>query len=199
MGGADHAALLEKSRQIAEAAFDVSFGPFSEDNGHSARSRVFDRFERGRAPAEMAPQCAGDEVGEGGDFEQAVLVQALDLLGAHRDRRIAPAEADVGMMSLRLGELRRAADKRKGLAEVREPVGPLDRVVSSRSAHSGAWARYPSASSGVSGGMPPRHGVQVFSASLAIIMYPPWTAGFWQPGTKSPDDRKHQCDHPRDP
>src|SRR5271166_1456806 len=126
MGGADHAALLEKSRQIAEAAFDVSFGPFSEDNGHSARSRVFDRFERGRAPAEMAPQCAGDEVGEGGDFEQAVLVQALDLLGAHRDRRVAPAKADVGMMSLRLGELRRAADKRKGLAEVREPVGPLD-------------------------------------------------------------------------
>ena len=42
-------------------------------------------------------------------------MQALDLLGAQRDRRIAPTEADVGMMSLCLGEFSRTADKCKGL------------------------------------------------------------------------------------
>src|SRR5262249_36399431 len=36
--------------------------------------------------------------------DEVVLVQALDLVREHRNRRIAPAEADIGMMALFLGD-----------------------------------------------------------------------------------------------
>jgi hypothetical protein len=47
--------------------------------------------------------------------DEVILMQALDLLGAQRDLRIAPTEGDVGMMSLCLGEFSRTVDKCKGL------------------------------------------------------------------------------------
>ena len=47
-------------------------------------------------------------LGEPIDFrshDEVVLVETLDLLGAQRHRRIAPAEADIGMVAFGLREL----------------------------------------------------------------------------------------------
>ena len=66
--------------------------------------------------------------------DEVVLVQALDLLGAQRHRRIAPAERDVGVVHLGFGQLGGTFDKAERLAEILEPVGALDpgRVIGQR-------------------------------------------------------------------
>jgi hypothetical protein len=53
-------------------------------------------------------------------------VQAFDLLRAQRYGRIAPAEADIGMMAFGLGELANLLYECERLAEVPEMEGPLD-------------------------------------------------------------------------
>src|SRR5271165_3854598 len=58
--------------------------------------------------------------------DEVVLVQTLDLLGVQRDRGVAPAKPDLGMMSLGFGECGCALDEGEGLAEILETVGPLD-------------------------------------------------------------------------
>ena len=58
--------------------------------------------------------------------DEIVLVQSFDLLGAQRDRGIAPPEADIRMMELRLGECTGAAHEREGIAKAPEPVGAFD-------------------------------------------------------------------------
>ena len=40
-----------------------------------------------------------------GGYDEVVLVQAFDLLGLQRHGRVAPAEADIRMMALRLGQI----------------------------------------------------------------------------------------------
>jgi hypothetical protein len=81
------------------------------------------------------------EAVELGGHDEVVLVQALDLLGPQRDRRVAPAEADVGVVPLRLGQFAARATKanapRKSLNRKRRSI----RVASSTSAQSGACAR----------------------------------------------------------
>jgi hypothetical protein len=58
--------------------------------------------------------------------DEVVLVQILDLFGLQRDRSVAPAEKDVRVVALSLGEFARALDEAERLAEVPEPVGALD-------------------------------------------------------------------------
>src|SRR5260370_22063607 len=67
--------------------------------------------------------------GEPIDFRrhnEVVLVEALDLLGAQRHSRIAPPEADVGMVAFGLRELANLLYECERLAEVPETEGPLD-------------------------------------------------------------------------
>src|SRR6266478_1549258 len=58
--------------------------------------------------------------------DEVVLVQPFDLLGAQRDGRVAPAEADVGVMAFALGQLADVVDERERFAEVAKSKGPLD-------------------------------------------------------------------------
>jgi hypothetical protein len=53
--------------------------------------------------------------------DKIVLVQSLDLLGAQRDGRVTPAEADVGMMDLRFQV--NLADRRGELSSRRSLFG----------------------------------------------------------------------------
>src|ERR1700682_4150969 len=72
------------------------------------------RHSRGGDAVEL---CRHDEV---------VFVQSFDFLGSQRDCRVTPTKADVGMVPLGFGERRRLRYKGGGLAEVSEPIGPLD-------------------------------------------------------------------------
>src|SRR5262245_110495 len=58
--------------------------------------------------------------------DEIVLVQTLDLLGAQRDRGIAPPEANIRMMELRLSECTGAAHESEGIAKAPESVGAFD-------------------------------------------------------------------------
>src|SRR5258708_6762808 len=68
-------------------------------------------------------------LGEPIDFRrhnEVVLVEALDLLGAQRHSRIAPPEADVGMVAFGLREVANLLHECERLAEVPGTEGPLD-------------------------------------------------------------------------
>src|ERR1700693_1601342 len=58
--------------------------------------------------------------------DKIVLVQPLDLLGAQRHRRITPAERDIGVVHLGLGEGGSLFDEGKSFAEILETIGSLD-------------------------------------------------------------------------
>ena len=53
-------------------------------------------------------------------------MQALDLVRVQLDRAVAPTEADVRVMALRLGKGADLVDKLEGFLEVRELEGALD-------------------------------------------------------------------------
>src|SRR3569623_1693134 len=55
-----------------------------------------------------------------------VFVQAFYLVRVERDGAVAPAEADVGVMPLRLGDLADAIDEGEGLGEILAFVCALD-------------------------------------------------------------------------
>src|SRR5580704_10984732 len=99
--------------------------------------------------------------------DEIVLVETLDLLGAQRHSPIAPAEANVGMATFRLRKLANLLNESERLPEVPETKGLFDpvRIIHERL----ACGRSSSASARVSGGMPPRHGVQVFSTSASVM------------------------------
>src|SRR5437763_1059994 len=79
----------------------------------------------GRGELESAGRRGSDAV-ELRRHDEIVFVQPFDLLCAQRDRRIAPAEADVRMMAFRLGHRGGAFDKGERLGEILEAVGALD-------------------------------------------------------------------------
>ena len=58
--------------------------------------------------------------------DEIVLVQSHDFLGAQRDGRVTPAEADVGVMAFGLSEFTDLLDKGPCFTKVAEPEGPLD-------------------------------------------------------------------------
>src|SRR6266516_263760 len=61
-----------------------------------------------------------------GGHDEIVLVQSLDLFRAQRDRRISPAETDVGMVTLRLGKFADLPHEGQRLAKIAEPEASLD-------------------------------------------------------------------------
>src|SRR3569623_2071852 len=58
--------------------------------------------------------------------DEVVFVQAFYLVRVERDGALAPAEADVGVMPLRLGDVADAIDEGEGLGEILEFVCALD-------------------------------------------------------------------------
>src|SRR5215813_8176506 len=58
--------------------------------------------------------------------DEIVLVQSLDLLGAERDRRVTPAEADIGVMTFGLGELADPLHEGERLPEIAESKRAFD-------------------------------------------------------------------------
>ena len=67
-------------------------------------------------------------------------MQSLDLLGLQRNRRIAPAEADIRMMTFSFRELTNLLNKGQRLPEIVKPEAPLDAVDFLGSCQSGACA-----------------------------------------------------------
>src|SRR3954447_13012560 len=60
--------------------------------------------------------------------DEIVLVQALDLVGVKRHGRVAPAEGDVRVMALSLGQISSTLHERERLRGVLEPkraLGPV--------------------------------------------------------------------------
>src|SRR3569623_1418166 len=72
-----------------------------------------------------------------------VFVQAFYLVRVERDGAVAPAEADVGVMPLRLGDLADAIDEGEGLGEILEFVCALDTRPRSRGSTPGSPATGP--------------------------------------------------------
>ena len=52
--------------------------------------------------------------------DKIVLVQPLDLLGAQRDGRVTPAEADIGVMTLGFSQVTDVANKAERFLKVTE-------------------------------------------------------------------------------
>ena len=78
---------------------------------------------------------------------------------------MTPTEADIGMMAFGFGKLANLLDETQRLAEIVElelALNPM-RVI----------ARKLSACCGVSGGIPPLHGVHVFAASVSAMCRSP--------------------------
>ena len=58
--------------------------------------------------------------------EKIVLVQPLDLLGAQRDGRVTPAEADIGVMTLGFSQVTDVANKAERFLKVTEAESSFD-------------------------------------------------------------------------
>jgi hypothetical protein len=104
-----------------------------------------------------------------GRHYEVVLMQSLDLLGLQRDRRIAPTEVDIRMMAFSFREFPNLLNKSKRLPEIAKSEAPLDAVSFLRQLPVWGLCMKSSACSRVSGGMPPRQGVHVFSASISVM------------------------------
>jgi len=55
-------------------------------------------------------------------------VQSLDFLGSQRDGRVAPAEADIGVMAFGFSQVTDVCNKAKCFAKIAKAEGPLDAV-----------------------------------------------------------------------
>src|SRR6516225_11005394 len=60
--------------------------------------------------------------------DKIVLVQSLDFLGAQRDGRVTPTEADIGVMAFGLGKLADPLHEGKRFPEIAESKRALDAV-----------------------------------------------------------------------
>ncbi|SIN99798.1 hypothetical protein SAMN05443247_01285 [Bradyrhizobium erythrophlei] len=60
--------------------------------------------------------------------DEVVLMESFDFLGAQRDSRTTPAEADVGVKACCLGKLTDFLNKSVRFPEIVESNGPLDAV-----------------------------------------------------------------------
>src|SRR5580704_4771929 len=95
-----------------------------EEHGWYRKSGASYRTSRTRSPRGRASEYAVDL----GSHDEVVLMQSLDLLGLQRDRRIAPAEANIRMMAFGLCEFTNLPNKGKRLAKIAKPEAPLDAV-----------------------------------------------------------------------
>ncbi len=55
-----------------------------------------------------------------------VFVQSLDFLGAQRDGRVTPAEADIRMMTFGFSHVTRVSNKAKGFLKIAKAEGSFD-------------------------------------------------------------------------
>ena len=55
-------------------------------------------------------------------------MQSLDLLGAQRDGRVAPAEADIRVMAFGFSQVTHVSNKAKRFLKIAEAEGPFDAV-----------------------------------------------------------------------
>ena len=60
--------------------------------------------------------------------DKIVLVQSLDLLGAQRDGRVAPAEADIGVMAFGFSQVAHVSNKAERFLKIAEAEGSFDTV-----------------------------------------------------------------------
>ena len=60
--------------------------------------------------------------------DKIVLVQSLDFLGSQRDGRVAPAEADIGVMAFGFSQVTDVCNKAKCFAKIAKAKSPLDTV-----------------------------------------------------------------------
>jgi len=60
--------------------------------------------------------------------DKIVLVQSLDLLGAQRDRRVTPTEADIGVMAFGFSQVTHVSNKAKRFLKIAEAEGSFDTV-----------------------------------------------------------------------
>src|SRR5215472_12299724 len=60
--------------------------------------------------------------------DEIVLVQSLDLLGAQRDGRITPAEADIGVVSFGFSQVADVAHKVERFPKIAQTEGSFDAV-----------------------------------------------------------------------
>ena len=100
LGGDDHAGSSNRKRSN-----DI------EKSGGNTGAGARSDFLSGRSCRDVVELCGHDEV---------VLVQALNLLRLQRDGHVAPAEADVGVMSLGFRQMCNLPDEGKRLREVPE-------------------------------------------------------------------------------
>src|SRR5581483_1203684 len=133
-----------------------------------ATAVVRERYDGGESHAGTSACKPGQPIDLGG-HDEVVLVQALDLLRLQGHRRVAPTEADVRVMSLRLGKLADLLHECESLAEVPELEGSFDSAGHVRPLPPGTWACRSCASPSVRGGTPPLQGVQNFSVSVSTI------------------------------
>jgi hypothetical protein len=100
-------------------------------------------------------------------------MQSPDLLGLQRDRRIAPAEADIRMMVFGLCEFANLPNKGKRLAEIAKPEAPLDAVSFLRQLP--VWGLCVKELSLLARewGYSPRQGVQVLLARASVMLLAP--------------------------
>jgi len=124
--------------------------------------RMSDGVPRHRSASEYAVDL--------GCHDEVVLMQSLDLLGLRRDRRIAPTEVDSRMMAFSFREFTNLLNKSKRLPEIAKSEAPLDAVSFLRQLPVWGLCVKELSSSRVSGGIPPRQGVHVFSASVSVIV-----------------------------
>ena len=109
--------------------------------------------------------------------DEIVLVQSLDFLGAQRDGRVTPAEADVGVMAFGLGELTDFLNKGERFPEIAESKSAFDAVGIVCQLPIGSLCLQALGSSRVSGGMPPRQGVHVLGERFAHVLVPKTISG----------------------
>src|SRR5258708_6719023 len=93
--------------------------------GHCRRSSAGLRGRSGSVPR-LRPR--DEEAVDLRRHDEVVLVEDLDLLRAQREGRVAPAEADVRMVTLRLRKIAHMLHEAQRLAEVPEAEGALDAV-----------------------------------------------------------------------
>ena len=60
--------------------------------------------------------------------DKIVLVQSLDFLGAQRDGRVAPAEADIGMMAFGFSQITHVSNKVERFVEIAKAERLFDTV-----------------------------------------------------------------------
>src|SRR5581483_6477437 len=90
-----------------------------------ATAVVRERYDGGESHAGPSACLPGQPVDLGG-HDEVVLVQAFDLLRLQGHRRVAPTEADVRMMSFRLGKPADLLHERESIAKIPELEGSFD-------------------------------------------------------------------------